>query len=247
MDSPPTRGRGEDGTVSDPIDQRPAESAPVPPESRHFTLWAVFRRDPAPRARRRGRARRGRRRRRTRFHGPRSVRRLGAPRRRRRARVAHRRLRRRPAVGAAVPAALARAELAPADLEQPRRPPRRGVQPRPRARVRARPRATGVGHGLPLRAQLRVVRAARRRARARCSPTTGARAASTRRCSPTPSPSFALGDYEWILALEADDVTDLVDLMRHLRATEARRHVREEVPFFTGRRIDASELAEVLS
>ena len=59
--------------------------------------------------------------------------------------------------------------------------------------------------------------------------------------------SFALGDYEWILALEADDVTDLVDLMRHLRATEARRHVREEVPFFTGRRIDASDLAEVLS
>ncbi|WP_241246073.1 hydrogen peroxide-dependent heme synthase [Microbacterium sp. 4R-513] len=59
--------------------------------------------------------------------------------------------------------------------------------------------------------------------------------------------SFALGDYEWILALEADDVTDLVDLMRHLRATEARRHVREEVPFFTGRRITPDELAEVLS
>ena len=59
--------------------------------------------------------------------------------------------------------------------------------------------------------------------------------------------SFALGDYEWILALEADDPIDLVDLMRHLRATEARRHVREEVPFFTGRRIDVSELAEVLS
>jgi len=59
--------------------------------------------------------------------------------------------------------------------------------------------------------------------------------------------SFALGDYEWILALEADDPIDLVDLMRHLRATEARRHVREEVPFFTGRRIDVTELAEVLS
>jgi chlorite dismutase len=59
--------------------------------------------------------------------------------------------------------------------------------------------------------------------------------------------SFALGDYEWILALEADDPIDLVDLMRHLRATEARRHVREEVPFFTGRRIDAADLAEVLS
>ncbi|UYK41564.1 chlorite dismutase family protein [Microbacterium terricola] len=59
--------------------------------------------------------------------------------------------------------------------------------------------------------------------------------------------SFALGDYEWLLALEADDPIELVDLMRHLRATEARRHVREEVPFFTGRLIAASELAEVLS
>jgi chlorite dismutase len=59
--------------------------------------------------------------------------------------------------------------------------------------------------------------------------------------------SFALGDYEWILALEADDPIDLVDLMRHLRATEARRHVREEVPFFTGRRIELAELAEVLA
>ncbi|MGA1828469.1 hydrogen peroxide-dependent heme synthase, partial [Microbacterium sp.] len=59
--------------------------------------------------------------------------------------------------------------------------------------------------------------------------------------------SFALGDYEWILALEADDPIDLVDLMRHLRATEARRHVREEIPFFTGRLIDLDELAEVLS
>lgn len=59
--------------------------------------------------------------------------------------------------------------------------------------------------------------------------------------------SFALGDYEWILALEADDPIDLVDLMRHLRNTDARRHVREEVPFFTGRRIDAAEVGEVLS
>jgi len=58
--------------------------------------------------------------------------------------------------------------------------------------------------------------------------------------------SFALGDYEWILALEADDPIDLVDLMRHLRGAEARRHVREEVPFFTGRRVTVDELAEVL-
>ena len=59
--------------------------------------------------------------------------------------------------------------------------------------------------------------------------------------------SFALGDYEWILALEADDPIDLVDLMRHLRNTEARRHVREEVPFFTGRRVSVDELPEVLA
>ena len=58
--------------------------------------------------------------------------------------------------------------------------------------------------------------------------------------------SFALGDYEWILALEAPQLVDLVDLMRHLRQTEARRHVREEVPFYTGRRISVAEIAEVL-
>jgi chlorite dismutase len=58
--------------------------------------------------------------------------------------------------------------------------------------------------------------------------------------------SFALGDYEWLLALEADDLTDLLDLMRDLRATEARRHVREEIPFFTGRRIAAEDVAEVV-
>ncbi|WP_434613750.1 hydrogen peroxide-dependent heme synthase [Arthrobacter sp. A5] len=58
--------------------------------------------------------------------------------------------------------------------------------------------------------------------------------------------SFALGDWEWILGLEADDVLDLVDLMRHLRATEARTHVREEIPFYTGRRISAGQIAEVL-
>jgi chlorite dismutase len=58
--------------------------------------------------------------------------------------------------------------------------------------------------------------------------------------------SFALGDYEWILPMEADELTDLVDMMRDLRYTEARRHVREEVPFFTGRRIEPAEVVEVL-
>ncbi len=59
--------------------------------------------------------------------------------------------------------------------------------------------------------------------------------------------SFALGDYEWILALEAPQLVDLVDLMRHLRGADARRHVREEVPFYTGRRISPAEIVEVLT
>ena len=59
--------------------------------------------------------------------------------------------------------------------------------------------------------------------------------------------SFALGDYEWILALEAPELVDLVDLMRHLRQTDARLHVREEVPFYTGRRIGLDEIAGVLA
>ena len=54
--------------------------------------------------------------------------------------------------------------------------------------------------------------------------------------------SFGLGDYEWLLGLESDELLDLVDMMRDLRYTEARRHVREEVPFYTGRRLDDAEL-----
>ncbi len=59
-------------------------------------------------------------------------------------------------------------------------------------------------------------------------------------------PSFALGDYEWILAFEGDDLTRIVDLMRHLRGSETRRHVREEVPFYTGRRISFGDLLQRL-
>ncbi|GAB3772116.1 chlorite dismutase family protein [Nocardioides ginsengisegetis] len=54
--------------------------------------------------------------------------------------------------------------------------------------------------------------------------------------------SFSLGDYEWILAFEADELYRIVDLMRHLRGSEARRHVREEVPFYTGARVEVGEL-----
>ncbi len=54
--------------------------------------------------------------------------------------------------------------------------------------------------------------------------------------------SFALGDYEWILAFEADELHRIVDLMRELRASGARRHVREEIPFYTGPRVSATDL-----
>ncbi|HHU09776.1 MAG TPA: chlorite dismutase family protein [Intrasporangiaceae bacterium] len=54
--------------------------------------------------------------------------------------------------------------------------------------------------------------------------------------------SFALGDYEWILAFEADELHRIVDLMRELRASRARLHVREEIPFFTGPRVDIADL-----
>ena len=54
--------------------------------------------------------------------------------------------------------------------------------------------------------------------------------------------SFALGDYEWILAFEADELHRIVDLMRHLRGSETRRHVREEVPFYTGSRRSVDDI-----
>jgi hydrogen peroxide-dependent heme synthase len=59
--------------------------------------------------------------------------------------------------------------------------------------------------------------------------------------------SFSLGDYEWLLAFEADELHRIVDLMRHLRGSEARRHVREEVPFFTGRRKAVADLVAGLA
>jgi peroxiredoxin len=59
--------------------------------------------------------------------------------------------------------------------------------------------------------------------------------------------SFALGDYEWILAFEADELHRMVDLMRDLRASRARRHVREEIPFYTGKRTELPELVANLA
>lgn len=59
--------------------------------------------------------------------------------------------------------------------------------------------------------------------------------------------AFALGDYEWMLAFEADELHRIVDLMRHLRGAGARLHTRLEVPFYTGRRKPVAELVADLA
>lgn len=51
---------------------------------------------------------------------------------------------------------------------------------------------------------------------------------------PNTTSAFGLGDWEWILAFEADALDRIVDLIRRLRATEARRYTKVETPFVTG-------------
>lgn len=58
--------------------------------------------------------------------------------------------------------------------------------------------------------------------------------------------AFALNDYEWLLAFECEQVEPIVDLMRHLRGAEARRHTREEIPFHVGRRRPLGEIVAEL-
>jgi hydrogen peroxide-dependent heme synthase len=50
--------------------------------------------------------------------------------------------------------------------------------------------------------------------------------------------AFGLGDYEWLLAFEADGLDRFVELIRRLRTTEARRYTKLETPFITGIRKD---------
>jgi peroxiredoxin len=58
--------------------------------------------------------------------------------------------------------------------------------------------------------------------------------------------AFALGDYEFLLAFEADELHRIVDLMRHLRGAQARAHTRLETPFFTGPRRVVAEIVATL-
>jgi peroxiredoxin len=52
---------------------------------------------------------------------------------------------------------------------------------------------------------------------------------------------FGLGDWEWILAFEADDLSRIVDCIRRLRDAGARAYTKEEVPFVTGIRTELSD------
>ncbi|OIR42441.1 hypothetical protein BJP08_03810 [Corynebacterium sp. NML140438] len=56
--------------------------------------------------------------------------------------------------------------------------------------------------------------------------------------------AFVLGDYEWMLSFEADTLERIESLMKTMRYTEARLHVREEIPFQTGRRV--ASIADVI-
>ncbi|HUR15284.1 MAG TPA: hydrogen peroxide-dependent heme synthase [Mycobacteriales bacterium] len=58
--------------------------------------------------------------------------------------------------------------------------------------------------------------------------------------------AFGLGDYEWLLAFEADELHRIVDCLRHLRGSRARVHTKLETPFWTGARKPLSELVAAL-
>jgi hydrogen peroxide-dependent heme synthase len=57
---------------------------------------------------------------------------------------------------------------------------------------------------------------------------------------------FGLGDWEWILAFEAEELDSIVECIRRLRDTKARLFTKEEVPFVTGIRKDVSSLIDDL-
>ena len=94
---------------------------------------------------------------------------------------------------------------------------------------------------LPVRQDARLVPAAVRGA--------GPTAARARRAGrefpdvlPNTTSAFGLNDWEWILAFEADRLERIVDCIRRLRDSEARRYTKEEVPFVVGIRKPLDEV-----
>jgi hydrogen peroxide-dependent heme synthase len=58
--------------------------------------------------------------------------------------------------------------------------------------------------------------------------------------------NFGLGDWEWILAFEAEKADSLVDVIRRLRETTARLYTKVEIPFITGIRKPVAEAIDDL-
>jgi chlorite dismutase len=59
--------------------------------------------------------------------------------------------------------------------------------------------------------------------------------------------AFGINDWEWILAFEADDLIRILDCIRALRAAEARRYTKVEVPFVTGIRKEPAQAFQDLA
>ena len=58
--------------------------------------------------------------------------------------------------------------------------------------------------------------------------------------------AFGLGDYEFILANESDDPSELCRMMMDLRATEVRRYTKLDTPIFLGRLREPAEALAAL-
>ncbi|MGB7805740.1 MAG: hydrogen peroxide-dependent heme synthase [Actinomycetota bacterium] len=58
--------------------------------------------------------------------------------------------------------------------------------------------------------------------------------------------AFGLGDWEWILAFEAERADSLVDCIRRLRETNARLYTKVEIPFVTGIRKPVADVLDDL-
>jgi chlorite dismutase len=58
--------------------------------------------------------------------------------------------------------------------------------------------------------------------------------------------AFGLGDWEWILAFETDELDALVDCIRRLRDSKTRRYTKVEVPFVTGIRKSVADALDDL-
>ena len=54
--------------------------------------------------------------------------------------------------------------------------------------------------------------------------------------------AFGLGDYEFIVAFESDDVSELCRMVEELRTAEVRRYTKADTPIFLGRRREPADV-----